>query len=225
MPCSNINDYLSDNSSRCSSFSIDEFNTRSSLLGDHLTLFHQNIRSYHKNFDEFCAFVGQCDTKIDVIILTETWLKDDETYEINGYVGYHVSRKERRGGGVTIYVRDCFISNVINSINVTVGGSEVLGVRISIRHDLWYNVIGIYRPPSDKQSILHFNSVLMSEILSKFRPDERVITAGDININLYELGNPEKEYIDAYRSLGYCNRGCTPRLVCPTLLCLTAKKK
>ena len=45
--------------------------TEANLKG--ILIFHHNIRSFNKNFDNLPIMLGEFETTIDVIILTETW--------------------------------------------------------------------------------------------------------------------------------------------------------
>lgn len=94
-------------------------------------------------------FIQNCDVLIDIIVITETWYKNNETqiYEIAGYFAFH-SCRARRGGGVSIYVRSsCTIDNYeivesdINAVSVEV--SNIKGINRLL-------VIGVYRPPNGK---------------------------------------------------------------------------
>ena len=53
------------------------------------------------------------DYLFDVIVLTETWLHEEEfkNYSFYGYDGYHCARKRKKGGGVAIYVNTNLKSN------------------------------------------------------------------------------------------------------------------
>lgn len=73
-----------------------------------------NMRTFH----EIKYFIMETQCKIDIIVLSETWFKESETflYDIDGYTAVHSCRGGRRGGGVSIYVKlPCQItmSNVI----------------------------------------------------------------------------------------------------------------
>ena len=88
------------------------------------------------------------------IILTETWLNDDnkDLANIPGYIGFHTIRLNRRSGEVSVFVRDdlnavihkdlCLSDQTIEScVKVACGSESVV-------------LLGIYRPHSD--SIINF---------------------------------------------------------------------
>ena len=91
---------------------IDDFNADFTSEHDFF-IFHQNIRSFDRNFDELSAFFTNLDPDIDVLILTETWFSDISVVDLDGYRGFHSFRSGVRGGGVSIYVREAFNCNYI----------------------------------------------------------------------------------------------------------------
>ena len=88
----------------CSYYDTGEINRSLSNLKGTL-IFHHNIHSFNKNFDNLSIMLNEIETMIDVIILTETWFIEGLCQEIDGYVGYHMYRTEGTGGGVSVYVR------------------------------------------------------------------------------------------------------------------------
>ena len=94
-----------DNSTQCTYCNPD---TLSSCLADHTMSFnviHINIRSYNKNFDEFVMFLNQTGLQYSVIVLTETWLTEDSSWqEVLGFKSYHSIRRGKAGGGAQIKI-------------------------------------------------------------------------------------------------------------------------
>lgn len=68
-----------------------------------LTIFNANVRSFNCNGDLLVSMFCSLTKTPDVIIITESWLTDDNSSMavIDGYVGYHTVR-QTRGGGVSI---------------------------------------------------------------------------------------------------------------------------
>lgn len=60
-----------------------------------------------RTFDELKFFVSKCKSNIDVIVASETWIKFNETdiYYIDGYSAFHSCRRNRRGGGLSIFIK------------------------------------------------------------------------------------------------------------------------
>ena len=67
-----------------------------------------NIRSIPQNLNNFVTYVHNLKIDFDVIGLTETWINEANTnlYNIEGYVQRDIYRKEKRGGGVSLYVKE-----------------------------------------------------------------------------------------------------------------------
>ena len=73
-----------------------------------LSMFHVNIKSLPKHFDELQQYLHMLAYDFSLIGISETWLNENnvDLYDLNGYVTIKDCRKERRGGGVSLYIRD-----------------------------------------------------------------------------------------------------------------------
>ena len=142
-------------------------------------IFHHNINSFNKNFDN----LNEIKTKIDVIILTETWFIEGLCQEIDGYVGYHMYRKEGSGGGVSVYVRSTLPSSFMSQFSSVTETSEICAVEITLGDDNRkdrYKILGIYRSPA--ASLPAFSDQI-EHIIPNFL-NESVLLVGDFNIDL-----------------------------------------
>ena len=94
-----------------------KFNTINSNSLKDLSLVHINIRSLYHEADHLLALQNQLVVKIDLICFTESWLKKNIKHLINitGYVGFHSLRINRIGGGISMYVKDRFITKRISN--------------------------------------------------------------------------------------------------------------
>ena len=71
------------------------------------TIFLQNVRSIHKNFELLEHLIESVQSKPTVIALTETWCKENcspNAYNLNVYGKLLRCDRETRGGGVVLYV-------------------------------------------------------------------------------------------------------------------------
>lgn len=68
-----------------------------------------------KTFDDLKYFISKCKSRIDVIVVSETWIKKNEVnlYSIDGYMAVHSCREKRRGGGLSIFIKNDY--NVVDS--------------------------------------------------------------------------------------------------------------
>ena len=80
--------------------------TKLQELKTHISICHLNTQSVTSTFDEFPFMVNE--SKFDIIILSETWLKNDkhllEYVNLPGYKFSYRNRDEKRGGGVGVYI-------------------------------------------------------------------------------------------------------------------------
>ena len=68
------------------------------------------------NFDKLKDSVKALDFPFDVIAVSETWLKDNDTsssYSIDGYSSFQCSRLHKTGGGVALYINETLQPNYL----------------------------------------------------------------------------------------------------------------
>ena len=128
-----------------------------------LLIIHHSIRSFMKNFNELGAFLHSLNKTVDVLILTETWFSDKKIVEIDGYTSFHSYRETKAGGGVSLYIKNCFASSCSLEFSQNNTIWEICSVKLNI-NSYMCNIISIYRPP-DKALIPMFNDKLV-ELLS-----------------------------------------------------------
>ena len=98
-------------------------------------LLHLNIRSINKHFEELQLLLDNHNKPtFPVIGLTETWLSSDSTqpFTLNGYDFIVNNRLNRMGGGVALYVSQCFEFTVCEELNIMNDYIESLFIEISI---------------------------------------------------------------------------------------------
>jgi exonuclease III len=167
-----------------------------------LSLIHINIRSLinRDHFRDLKTFLNMFNFKFDIIVITETWVKDDKEFEYLNIPDYHCEyyvRNGRRGGGVAVYILnvcnyqilkyDCF--------------SEAESVFIEIKHEVNNIILGaIYRPPDT--CINTFNQEL-DNFVSQIQIDKKkCILIGDVNINILDV-NKSLEYTNVMEGNGF----------------------
>ena len=98
-------------------------------------MLHINIRKHKQHFDDLQIILdNQSKHSFSVIGLTETWLSSDTNlpYAIDGYDFIANNRSKKSGGGVALYLSNCFEYTVQNELNVMNEFIESLFVEISI---------------------------------------------------------------------------------------------
>lgn len=97
-----------DNISVASAYYCDT-TTCNSLLINSVNSFNivtQNIRSIYKNFDSLLAQLTTFTIDIDVIILTECWLKDFKPIpQLYNYIAFSNTKYLNQSDGIVIYVK------------------------------------------------------------------------------------------------------------------------
>ena len=124
------------------------------------------------------------------LAFAETWLNDkmkEAEYEIEGYSYVASHRKDRKGGGVIIYIDNGATYKPL--VSVSDGMCSLVAVHLE---ELNLIVFMVYRPPPNKNDKYHgdklvrsFNDIVLSNInnvISKFQtPTPDIILAGDFN--------------------------------------------
>ena len=187
-----INFYNDFRNNLCSSeyYSIESFKHKikqQNISRDCFSIVHANVRSVHKNISKVVEFNDCAEFPFSIIALSETWLTDVNCnlYNINGYNAEHTVRKVKRGGGVSLYIKDKVSYSKIDELSLS---NDILeSVFISINKCEFQSekdiIVGvIYRPPNTNVSL--FNE-LMESLLSKIDMNKhKLYLAGDYNINL-----------------------------------------
>ena len=88
--------------SNCVYLSSKEFNNIPVSSADSFSLFHTNIRSLKKNFNDFSEFLSSLNLSFSAFGISETWLDDatKDLYNIPGYSFLSNCRQNKLGGGV-----------------------------------------------------------------------------------------------------------------------------
>jgi len=152
-------------------------------IRDNFSIFHLNIRSFNKNSDDLSVVLDQLGPKPDVIVLTETWFSSDNCNgELPGFSAQHVFRSDRRGGGVSVYIKNKYKSHLIPQWSFISENLEICSVSVTVSNKRVI-VHGIYRPP-DRDVRIFTDEVV--DIIGQVGNDERdhVLLVGDMNIDL-----------------------------------------
>ena len=162
-----------------------------------LFLLNFNIRSFLANLNEFEAFLDSLSGHPDILVISETWITSENKHlcNIEGFNSFHTIRKERRGGGIAIYVSNRYIAEKVDCVSVCGDDFEICCVNFEF-FDKSFVILGIYRPPSG--NIENFISELENVINSHAGINKTIIIAGDINLNLTDANSTQ---VNNYLSL------------------------
>ncbi len=186
-------------------YSTDDLNKCDVINSNNLTLLNANTRSLYKNFDSLKDFLSEIDVDFNIIGIVETWFKDQphEYFYLNGYNLETCNRKDKKGGGVCLYIDENVVYHVRNDLNGVKHPANTESLFIEVVNNKTQNIVigNIYRPPG--QNIADFNQYI-DTLLNKITKHENKILyiMGDFNINLLndDIHSPTSEFIDTLSS-------------------------
>lgn len=170
------------------------------------SVMHLNTRSLLGNFDKFKTLLANLQITLPVIGISETWLSDLTSDQVNvpGYNFISNHRNSKTGGGTGLYLQDnlkyklrpeCMFSDPEKI--------ESVFVEIEIPHGKNIIVGSIYRPPNQNVSLFvdKINEIL--GIISK--DNKHCYVMGDFNLDLLHYNNhtPTQEFIDTLFSYAF----------------------
>ena len=157
-------------------------------------IMHENIHSYGFFFDEFHSFASELNRAADVIVLSETRFSASTCHDIQGYTGIHTYCADKRGGGVSVFFRNCYTSTHIAKFSVFHAYYEISVAKVSLSTNCSVIIIGGDRPP-DKSKIPEF-TITLNEIVSSTSQSDHVLIVGDLNIYLLGPIAIENDFIN-----------------------------
>ena len=153
------------------------------------SILNLNIRSIFANFDALNAFLSTLNIQFDVLSFSESWLNDSTRNLINldGYHSLHSLRPVNRGGGISIFIKNCITTQKIESCCLSLPHIESLFVKLNHRNKKIIVAV-IYKPPNANNNLFIEK---LTEILtiSNINSYDECILCGDFNYNLLELDN------------------------------------
>ena len=174
--------------------------------GCSLSLLFHNIRSAKgPGLELFEAELRRWGVGWDVVGLAETWLdgESEKGVSVAGYGAVCMSRKERRGGGVALLIKDGLTYRERPDLGVFIEGEfESLFVEIIRGGGRRNDVIGVvYRPPG--AGVGDFNA-RMAQVLTGLRGVNGYIL-GDFNVDLIKTGThgPTSDFLGGFSSGGF----------------------
>ena len=74
---------------------------------------YENICSFMNFFDKFHLFTSELSLAADVIVLAETCFSANTCHDVQDHTGFHTYRADKTGGGVSVFIRNCYTSTHI----------------------------------------------------------------------------------------------------------------
>lgn len=136
---------------------ICNYNDIQSNLPNNFKVFHVNIRSIYKNYDELCIFLSQFKEKFDVIVLSETFqIYDKNIFHMNGYNMIYNEGRINKNDGVVVFLR-AHLEHNFKIIKI----GEINALKINIKHENKNIIVtAVYRSPNTDPS--NFNDGLLN---------------------------------------------------------------
>lgn len=106
-----------------------------------------NIRSLRKKLIDLEIYLESFGFKPHIIIITETWLYEDELkfFNLIGYQSVANCRQNQRGGGILMFIKDDIKFNILK--NEQFAKSHLIMINLN---EINTKIAGFYRSPSTR---------------------------------------------------------------------------
>ena len=157
------------------------------------SLLNVNVRSLNKNHLTLRELVNELQTEI--ISVSETWHPYSTAVNLNGYhdIVLKVRKNCKLGGGVALYVKKSLkfeLHSELNNLNMET--LEIIGIKLITEKNKKTSIAAVYKPPNG-----NINSTLRDlEKVFKVIGDDKLILAGDMNIDTSNKSNTTKRYLE-----------------------------
>ena len=150
-------------------------------------MLHINIRSIPDHFLELTSLLKNLDIKLKIIAISETWLKPHHiNYNIPGYNMEQQYRKNKRGGGVSLYLHNVLQYTLRNDLKIGNDPESINSIFVEIdkstagtKHNI---IVGcVYRPPW--VDLYQFNEML-NNMLDSLHTNHYIFLLSDFNVDL-----------------------------------------
>lgn len=186
------------------SISSDAINNICNLIQTNIVLpFPKALHVVHINAEDLLCHFGDVhelffNSGIHIILISESWLKPFHPNSIVDIAGYNLLRHDRigkGGGGVCAFVRDDLKYRIITTSNLDILRPEFLFFDLRINN---FNIlIGvIYKAPQ-----LGYLSDIEDALFDILPNYDRVLIAGDFNVNLLDNSRRSSNLINMFNAL------------------------
>ena len=166
---------------------ISDFVDLSQLKG--VKLVNMNIQRLLKRIDELRGILRN--SKLHIVILSESWVRDDypdNFVRIDGYSSYRQDRyknntNKSKGRGFITYISDDLndIATQLDKLDTCTDYSEAQRIKISQLHSKNIVICNLYRPP---EGDLDKATKYLKQCLQKSNPHKsNIFVMGDWNVN------------------------------------------
>ena len=130
----------------------DSQNSFQCFLKDSFSVLHLNIRSMNKDFKSFKEFYSKFNFKFSIVCFSETWVDEisfskNSNCQLSGYQVLHQIRKNRKGGGVCVFVHENLSFKPREGLSINCDAIQSLYIEISSTKSKNIILNTFYRPP------------------------------------------------------------------------------
>ena len=168
-------------------------------MGHNFLILHYNIRSSVSNYDEFSVLLDTLKIQPEILVLTETLFTNGSCSEIPGYNGHHICRDARRGGRISIYVKNSTTSSAVSEYTY-IRVIELNTVKLILNSRSSVMIIGAYRP-GPRIEIPEFSVILGN--ISEMPGAALTYVVGDMNIDMLSSSGSVDEYCAILQSISF----------------------
>ena len=178
----------------CNYYLEDTFNTKIGHINNNtsvretFSILHHNIRSAPANLKSLELYLSNLNLSFSVVCLSETWLTDSNAslFTLPEYNHESLIRKHRRGGGVSILIKEGFNYRRREDLSLSNDSVECLTIELTssgcntVLNNTLITVI--YRPPNTAiESFIDVMEPILNRIKNETKPS---YLAGDYNVDL-----------------------------------------
>ena len=167
-------------------YSVDQYKDLCYDSKSFISIINYNIRSFSANSDSMISMFSSSSFP-EILTLTETWFNEDNLEDISGYSSFHITRKLRRSGGISIFVKQDISAIQIPHLSFSNETIEVCTVEAKFA-DCSITFIGIYRSYSD--TVNNFIELLNSVISYPYLAGRNCKILEDLNMNIADDTGP-----------------------------------
>lgn len=174
-------------------------NLKNIRVANTTSFLHINARSMENKQDDLETLYSSIGVSFDAIMISETWYTEHSNpFDLPDYKTFVLSRRNRRGGGLLLLVRNIHNMNIVHQFSVSVADYEILTVRDSSKI---FSVV--YRPPSANfHTFLDFLETLFEfASLNKYS----LFIGGDFNIDMLKITQQRTELLSLLESYAFKN--------------------
>ena len=182
-----------------------QFSSRNDKMKNGLSIYHHNIRSLPNQVTNMNILMEALQFEFDFIGISETWLTPNncDLYDRDGYTHCKKYRANRRGGGISLFIKDTIKYKERHDLDLVSDPTESIFIEIDkclYKTDRNIIVGLLYRPPNEDMNTFNFE---LAEILKILSSENKIVyLIGDYNIDLLktDVHSHSSEFLDTLLS-------------------------